>query len=185
MTLSCEQVRARFGDYAAEGLAVEERRAVREHLGTCASCREAAAARDPLLVFAAPQAASTSPEEAGRVLAAVRAGIALREAQKRLEGPAARRRVGALASAAAALALTLLAPGAPGYRAPSPSSIPPAQREAVKLNFVPAANPAPPSEILEKTGGTGKYPAEATIYELNPGAGQPRVVWIVDRSIDI
>jgi RNA polymerase sigma-70 factor (ECF subfamily) len=117
--------------------------------------------------------------------AAVRAGIALK--RKRLEGPAARRRVGALASAAAALAVTLLAPGAPKYRAPSPSSFPRAEREAVKANYVPAGNPAPApaSDILEKTGGTGKFPAEATIYELNPGAGQPRVVWIVDRSIDI
>lgn len=187
MTLSCEQVQARFEGYAGENLAAEERRAVREHLGLCAACREAAADRDPLLVFAAAQAASTSPEETGRVLAAVRAGIALKQAQKRLEGPAARRRVGALASAAAALAVTLLAPGAPEYRASSPSSFPRAEREAVKSNYVPAGNPAPApaSDILEKTGGTGKFPAEATIYELNPGAGQPRVVWIVDRSIDI
>ena len=187
MSLSCEQVRARFGDYAAEGLAAEERRAVRGHLGMCAACREAAAVRDPLFVFSTAPAASTFPEETGRVLAAVRAGIALKQAQKRLEGPAARRRVGALAAAASALALTLLAPGAPDYRAPSPSSVPRAEREAAKSSFVPAGNPAPAPapDILEKTGGTGKYPAEATIYELNPGAGQPRVVWIVDRSIDI
>jgi anti-sigma factor RsiW len=185
VTLSCREARARFEGYAAEGLAVEERRAVREHLGMCAACREAAAARDPLLVFAASPAVPTCPEETSRVLAAVRAGIALKQAQERLEAPAARRRVGALAAAAAALALTLLAPGAPGYRAPSPSSVPPAERAAVKSSFVPAANPTPPSEVFEKSGGTGKYPADATIYELNPGAGQPRVVWIVDRSIDI
>ena len=115
----------------------------------------------------------------------MRAGIALRQTQERLEAPAVRRRVGALASAAAALALTLLAPGKAAYRAPSPSSVPPAQREAVKSSFVPATNPAPLPDFLEKTDGTGKYPADATIYELNPGAGQPRVVWIVDRSIDI
>ena len=184
MTLSCEQARARFGGYAAEGLAAGDRRAVREHLGTCAACREAAAARDPLLVFAAARTAPISAEESGQVLAAVRAGIALREAQERLGAPAVRRRVGALASAAAALALTLLAPGK-AYRPPSPSAVPPAEREAVKSSYVPAANPAPPPDIFEKTDGTGKYPADATIYELNPGAGQPRVVWIVDRSIDI
>ncbi|HLN57753.1 MAG TPA: zf-HC2 domain-containing protein [Thermoanaerobaculia bacterium] len=185
MTLSCDQARERFGGYLAESLAAWERREVREHLGTCAACREAAAARDPLLAFSTARTAPVSPEETGRVLAAVRAGIALREAQERLEAPAVRRRVGALASAAAALALTLLAPGKAAYRAPSPSSVPPAEREAVKSSFVPATNPAPLPDILEKTDGTGKYPADATIYELNPGAGQPRVVWIVDRSIDI
>jgi hypothetical protein len=33
----------------------------------------------------------------------------------------------------------------------------------------------------------GILPAEATIYDWNPGAGpeEPRVVWIVDRSLDI
>ena len=185
MTLSCEQARERFGGYTAEGLGAGERRAVREHLGTCAACREAAAARDPLLVFSTARTAPVSPEEAGRVLAAVRAGIALREAQERLEAPVVRRRVGALASAAAALALTLLAPGKAAYRAPSPSSVRPAERDAVKSSFAPATNPAPLPDILEKTDGAGKYPADATIYELNPGAGQPRVVWIVDRSIDI
>jgi hypothetical protein len=183
VTLSCRLVRERFGGYAAEDLAAEERRAVREHLGVCAACRDAAAARDPLLVFAAAQAAPVSPEETGRVLAAVRAGIALQQARERLETPSVRRRVGALASAAAALALTLLAPG-PAYRAPVPSSVSPAEGEAVEASFAPAANPAPAPEVFQKTDGT-KYPADATIYELNPGAGQPRVVWIVDRSIDI
>ncbi len=181
MTLSCGEVRARFGHYTAEALPAAERRAVRGHLGACAACRDAAAANDPLLIFAASAAAPVRPEETGSVLAAVRAGIALQQAQERLAAPVARRRVGALASAAAALALTLLAPGAPARRAPSVA----AEREAVNPSFVPAANPAPPPEIFEKTGGAGKYPADATIYELNPGAGQPRVVWIVDRSIDI
>jgi putative zinc finger protein len=185
VTLSCGQARERFGGYLAESLAAWERRAVREHLGTCAACREAAAARDPLLVFSTARTAPVSPEETGRVLAAVRAGIALQQAQERLEAPAVRRRVGALASAAAALALTLLAPGRSAYRAPSLSSAPPAERETMKSTFVPVTNPAPPPDMLEKTDRTGKYPADATIYELNPGAGQPRVVWIVDRSIDI
>ncbi len=185
MTLSCEESRARFEGYAAELLPREERRAVREHLGACAACRNAAVARDPLFVFAAPPAAPVVPEETARVLSAVRAGIALREAQERLARPAVGRRVGALASAAAALALTLLAPGAPVYRASSSAAAAQAERRPATSSFVPAANPAPAPEILEQTGGEGKYPADATIYELNPGAGQPRVVWIVDRSIDI
>jgi hypothetical protein len=65
------------------------------------------------------------------------------------------------------------------------------EREAVRRSFVPAGNPAPApapapaGEIIEKTGETRKYPADATIYDFSPGAGEPRVVWIVDRSIDI
>ena len=186
MTFSCGEARVRFESYAADGLAAEERRAVRGHLALCAACREAAAARDPLLVFASASAAPALPQDPGRVLAAVRAGIALRQAQERLKAPPARRRVGALASAAAALALTLLAPGALEFRAPSASALPPAGREAAKSSVVPAANPVPSPDVFEKAGrGAGKSPTDATIYELNPGAGQPRVVWIVDRSIDI
>ncbi len=184
MTLTCRETRARFESYGAETLAAEERRGVREHLGACDACREVAALADPLLVFAAPRAAGVRAEEAGLVLAAVRAGIALKQAERRLEPAAGRRRVGAFVSAAAVLALTLLVSGAPAYRAPSPT-LRPAEREAAKSSFVPAVRPAPAPEILEKTGGTVKYPADATIYDLNPGAGQPRVVWIVDRSIDI
>jgi len=182
MTLTCRETRGRFESYAAEALAAEERRGVREHLGACDACREAAALADPLFVFAAPRAAAVRAEEAGLVLEAVRAGIALKQAERRLEPASGRRRAGAFVSAAAVLALTLLVPGAPAYRAPSP---PPAEREAMKSSFVPAVHPAPAPEVFEKTGGTVKYPADATIYDLSPGAGQPRVVWIVDRSIDI
>ena len=184
MTLTCRETRDRFESYAAETLGVEERRGVREHLGACDACRDAAALADPLFVFAAPRATAVRAEEAGLVLSAVRAGLALKQAERRLEPASGRRRVGAFVSAAAVLALTLLVPGAPASRAPLPS-LPPAEREAVKSSFVPAVHPAPAPEVFEKTGGTVKYPADATIYDLNPGAGQPRVVWIGDRSIDI
>lgn len=185
MTLSCVEVRDRFEAYGAEALAAPERRAVRDHLGSCEPCRAEAAGSDPLFVFAGARggAATVLPEETAGVLAAVRTGIALRTAERRLEKPAARRRAGALFSAAAALALTLLVPGAPARRAPADAV--PADREAAKTDFLPAANPAPAGENLQKTGVTRKYPADATIYDFNPGAGEPRVVWIVDRSIDI
>ncbi len=184
MTLDCRETRGRFATYAAETLAAEERCGVREHLAACEACREAASLADPLLVFAAPRKAELHADEPDLVLARVRAAIALKQAERRLEPASGRRHAGALLSAGAALALTLLAPGAPAYRAPAPS-LPPAEFEAVKASFVPAAPPAPAPEILGKTGGTVKYPADATIYDLNPGAGQPRVVWIVDSSLDI
>jgi hypothetical protein len=95
--------------------------------------------------------------------------------------------MGALFSAAAAVALTLLVPAAPAPRSPMDALR--TEREAVRRSFAPAGNPAPATagEILEKAGGTRKYPADATIYDFSPGAGEgePRVVWIVDRSIDI
>jgi hypothetical protein len=184
MTLSCSEVRDRFEAYGAEALIAGERRAVREHLGSCDTCRAEASASDPLFVFARAGAVPVPPEETAGILAAVRTGIAFKKAESRLEVPTARRRVGALFSAAAAVALTLLAPGAPARRSPVDART---EREAVRRNLVPAGNPgpAPAGEILEQTGGTRKYPADATIYDFSPGAGEPRVVWIVDRSIDI
>lgn len=185
MILSCREVQERFEAYGAEALAAEERRAVREHLGACEPCRAEASASDPLFLFARAGAAAVLPDETAGVLAAVRTGIAFKSAERRLEAPAARRRVGALFSAAAALALTLLIPGAPARRAPVNALR--ADREAAKATFLPVGNPAPTpaGENLHDSGVTRKYPADATIYDFNPGAGEPRVVWIVDRSIDI
>ena len=185
MTLSCSEVRDRFDAYGAEALAAGERRAVREHLGSCEACRAEASASDSLFVFARAGATLVLPEETAGILAAVRTGIAFKKAERRLESPPVRRRMGKLFSAAAAVALTLLVPGAPARR--SPPDAPPAEREAARRSFVPAGNsaPAPAGEILEKTGGARKYPADATIYDFSTGAGEPRVVWIVDRSIDI
>ncbi|HJW14380.1 MAG TPA: zf-HC2 domain-containing protein [Thermoanaerobaculia bacterium] len=183
MSLSCAQVRGRFEEYAAEALSTQERRDVRAHLGACASCRAEAVASDPVFLFSGSGTAAVSSEEAAGILEAVRTGIAFKQAERKLEPPARRRRWSALASAAAALALTLVAPGPPAPReAPVAAG---AQREAVGTDFVPAAGPARAEEFLQKTGGAQRYPADATIYDWNPGAGQPRVVWIVDRSIDI
>jgi hypothetical protein len=56
--------------------------------------------------------------------------------------------------------------------APAPAVVFPAGR-----GFSPASEKAP----------AATFPADATIYDWNPGAAseEPRVVWIVDRSIDI
>jgi len=182
MTFSCGEVRDRFEAYGSEALAAAERGAVREHLRSCEPCREEASAADPLFLFVGAGAAPVPAEATAGVLEAVRAGIALKTAERRIEVPTARRRLGALASAAAAVALTLLVPGAPARRAP---------REAVATqgpaarSFAPASNKRPAGEILPNAGGTKTYPADATIYDLGSGAGEPRVVWIVDRSLDI
>ena len=183
MTFSCGEVRDRFEAYGSEALTAGERGAVREHLRSCEPCREEASAADPLFLFAGAGAGPVPAHEAAGVLAAVRAAIALRTAERRLEVPKARRRVGALASAAAAVALTLLVPGAPPR--PAPGNAVATRGGPAARSFVPASNTSPTGEILPKAGGTKKYPADATIYDFGSGAGQPRVVWIVDRSLDI
>jgi hypothetical protein len=183
MTFSCGEVRDRFEAYGAEALPGEQRRAMREHLRSCEPCRQEASASDPLFLFAGAGASSVPAGETDAVLAAVRTGIALTTAQRRLEAPRARRRAGALFSAAAAVALTLLTPGAPARQTPGDDLRTPGA--AAGRSFVPAANAVPAGEILPQAGGAKKYPADATIYDLSPGAGEPRVVWIVDRSLDI
>jgi hypothetical protein len=183
MTFSCGEVRVRFEAYGSEALAAGERGAVREHLRSCEPCRAEASAADPLFLFAGAGAAPVPTEVTAGVLAAVRAGIALKTAERRLEAPTARRRLGALASTAAAVALTLLVPGAPPRRAPRNAVATPGGPAA--RSFVPASSTVPAGEILPKAGGTKTYPADATIYDFGSGAGEPRVVWIVDRSLDI
>ena len=181
MSLSCRQARDRFEDYAAEALSREERADLREHLASCEECRSEALAADPLFVFAGSPEPSVAPAEVARILEGVRAGVAWKQAERRIERPAPRRRWSALAAAAAAVVLTLLASGAPSRRETAAAG--PGPRQAADTGFAPAAVapvPAPGSG-----GGTQKFPADATIYDFNPGAGQPRVVWIVDRSIDI
>jgi predicted anti-sigma-YlaC factor YlaD len=183
MTLSCGEVRDRFDAYGSEALTAVERRAVREHLRSCDPCREEASAVDPLFQFAGAVAAPVPADVTAGVLAAVRTGIAFKTAERRLGVPTARRRAGALACAAAAVVLTLLVPGAPPRRA-SMEALATKGGPAAR-SFVPASNPAPAGKILPKAGGTKTYPADATIYDLSSGAGEPRVVWIVDRSLDI
>ena len=89
----------------------------------------------------------------------------------------------AIAAFAAAVALTLLVPAAPARRAPRDAVA--TQGGPAARSFAPASNKRPAGELLPKAGGTKTYPADATIYDLGSGAGEPRVVWIVDRSLDI
>ena len=175
--ISCAETRERFEDYAAEALNRDERAGVREHLAACEECRREAAASDPLFLFAGAAEAEVALADVSRILEGVRAGIALKQVERRIEAPR-HRRWSTLGAAAAAVALTLLAPGPPSRR--EAPAAPEAARQATETGFAPAAV-APP----KAPAATQKFPADATIYDFNPGAGQPRVVWIVDQSIDI
>ena len=201
---ACAEARGRFAAYLDERLPREERQAVRRHLEGCDACRAEASASDPAFLFAfagSGDAAEVSSEETARILAAVRTGIELRKAERRVEGGSKARLprnlgLGAAASAAAAVLVAVLAGSSGAFRqtaTPLPASAPPqAARSA------PEAPPSAPAEVPQAGAGRvspfaeasgpamgQKLPADATIYDWNPGGGQPRVVWIVDRSLDI
>src|SRR5215472_15268703 len=186
MSVSCREALAAIPVYETESLERGERQALREHLAVCGDCRAVAVHTDPGLLFATAISegnpdAETSDEDVARILTGVRAGIALRQAERKLAGETPRRRRGvAAAVAAAVIAFSLLIPASnshPGARRETANLAP--ARVPARGPMVPVASPAAP------TVPTSKFPADATIYDLSPGAGEPRVVWIVDRSLDI
>ncbi len=177
MTAICGILRESFEDYLLDALPSPQRRILREHLDACPECRELAAARDVTFLFARPLREAVSAGEAEQILSTVRTGVALLEAERRI-GRGVRRRTGGVAAAAAVVALVLAMRGGPAPRAPEVAVLPtpPAAAESEPTVLGPAALPAEASPS-----------SSATVYDLNPGAGreEPRVVWIVDRGLDI
>jgi hypothetical protein len=175
---ACAQVRGRLPGYLGDLLTPEDARALRGHLADCVACRDDLAAVEPTLLFSRVPPEDVSREDVRRVVEGVRAGVALRQTERKLARGRARRRsrIAAIASAAAVAGMTLMTPGSSRStveppRAARPSAASPAS------GFSPAARTAP----------SATFPADATIYDWNPAAGteEPRVVWIVDRSLDI
>jgi hypothetical protein len=212
MTASCATARERFASYRDEMLAREERTMVREHLAVCGPCRREASEFDPALLFAAMPPEEVSPAVAAEILAAVRNGIAMKSAEKRIGDASISatpfRRVSATAAAVVAAVLLAWTSGPGGALRPvSPEAAGPAGPgiaggENLTVPMVNANSGAHPSRLslpaerpARAFGGAafgepdsarkGNIPADATIYDWNPGGGQPRVVWIVDRSLDI
>jgi len=181
MSAACEGVRRDLPGYESESLPAERRRALREHLALCVSCRVEAASVDPVLLFATLPAAEVSSGEVASVVASVRAGIALRQAERRIEGgpvrPGARTRT-RLALGVAAAAAVLLAIAVP---AGLKSRTAPVRVAGAKA----ASAPTPGISAVAAPGSDAKVSGAATVYDWNPGAGEPRVVWIVDGSLDI
>ena len=186
MSPLCPIVRESLADYLDDRLPAPQRRILREHLAGCAECRDATSAQDASLVFARPFSAEVvAPEEAASILASVRTGVAHIEAERRIRASRPSRKRGARVAAAAAVALLAL-------------TIPAGSRRDARVASAPAASPASTPVAASSADGTGlaeaalpeeaASPSEgATVYELNPGAGreEPRVVWIVDRGLDI
>jgi hypothetical protein len=176
VSLLCGAVRDRLDEYLAETLAADDRRELREHFASCESCGNEITRIEPSLLFARIPADEVSSEEVLAVLTGVRAGIALVQTERKVSRSRgrSRRRLAAMSSAAALAAMTLVLPG--GDRRPEAVATAPAV-SAPAPGFAPAAQKAP----------TATFPADATIYDWNPGgtSEEPRVVWIVDRSLDI
>lgn len=178
MSAACERVRRNLPDYGRESLAAGPRQEVREHLAGCAACRAEAASIDPIVLFGTLAPEAISPAVVASVVDSVRAGIALRQAERRIAHRPVRRGEGRgrgirAAAAAAVVLLTLALPS--GLRSPS------AGDEKAEVNRAPEAGfsaVAGPEAAARASGG-------ATVYDWNPGAGEPRVVWIVDGSLDI
>ena len=178
MSFSCAETRARWEDYAAEALPVSERRAIREHLAECGSCRDEAASADPVLLFSQMASSPVSDEDVEQVLAGVRAGIAFKQTERRF----AQRPARGWASVAVIAALLLLLSGQRTSRAPvnpRAGSATPSRSAEAEVPAAPAASPVP--EANPNTSSSGN----ATVYDWSSDRSQPRVVWIVDRSLDI
>ncbi len=178
MSVRCDRVRERLADYVEGALPAGQVCDFREHLSSCDHCRDEIVSREPSLLFARVVRDEVSSEDVARVLSGVRTGIALREAERKLAVSrlSGRRRLAALASAAAVAAMTLLLPGTVRLPARTAATAVSPPVETAAPGFAPAAR-----------GSSRTFPADATIYDWNTGAGveEPRVVWIVDRSLDI
>ncbi|HEY3205163.1 MAG TPA: zf-HC2 domain-containing protein [Thermoanaerobaculia bacterium] len=178
MSPVCAVARGNFGAYLQDSLSARERRALRDHLAGCSECRGVASAHDSTLLFAGVWREEMPAAETEQILRAVRTGVSLMEAERRTGTPRAsilRRSLGAAAAAALAV-LTLLEPGG-STRPPGPGiAEAPAARPSGEAKLQPVALP-----------GSEAPRSNATVYDWNPGAGrgEPRVVWIVDRGLDI
>jgi len=178
VSAACDLVQARLAAYGRDELCAEDRRAFREHLRSCARCRTAAVSEDPSLLFASVAEAEghVDSAEVASLVSSVRAAIAWKEAERRVSESSRpdrsdRRRRGRIAAAAAVVFLTLAVPS--GLRSPAPEPQSPTGSPAGRVSAAAA-----PAATVKTSGG-------ATVYDWTPGAGEPRVVWIVDGSLDI
>jgi anti-sigma factor RsiW len=176
VSVLCGTFRDRLGEYLSDALAADDRRALREHLASCENCGNEVARIEPSVLFARLPAEEVSSEDVLAVLTGVRAGIALAETERKVgrSHGRSRRRLAATSAAAALAAMTIMLPGTD--RRPEAVAVAPGVAAPAR-GFAPAAQKAP----------TTMFPADATIYDWNPGgtSEEPRVVWIVDRSLDI
>ena len=184
MSPICGIVCESFDDYLGDALPAPQRNMLREHLAACAGCLAAAAEKDASFLFARPSSTAVAPDETARILANVRAGVGHIQTERRIAVATRRRYAGVAAAAAVALMVLTIPGGSDARREPGIAALPapaPSPRAAEQAAFSSGIAPAGlPAEAAAPSTG-------ATVYDLNPGAakGEPRVVWIVDRGLDI
>ena len=166
---SCLEVRRLTPRFLALELPPEAEGELREHLRSCAACREAMAEREPALRVAWAMAAEPSPED-DRFVGEVLAGVHQRALERRLSGRRSR-----LLGAAATVAAVLLG-GTVVVREltrPAPPSV-----AQVSQRRPPAAEPA----FVEVDG------AGVRLYQLTPTSQSPggiQVAFIVDPHLEL
>lgn len=180
MSAACPVPDASIDAYRRDAIPEPERRELRAHLAACPSCRDRAVAADATLLFGlAPAEAPAGDDEARLVLENVRAALAMRSASRKIERGHGRHglRAAAVIAAAALLALTTSTSRRPRAVAASASrSARDGFQNAATKVVHPGADESP------------SMPSSATIYEWNPGTASPddpKIVWIVDRSLDL
>jgi hypothetical protein len=192
----CAIVRASFEDYRSEALPAPQRRMLREHLRGCDACRAAAVAEDPTFRFARSLNETVSEGESREILSAVMTGVDLLRTERRIRDarPSRRLRIGSAAAAAVAAAVLVSSgwgilqspmPTAGGVSAPaSPASPTSASVQPTSSSAHTDATALKPAAMSEEAPAPS---SDAIVYDWNPGAGreEPRVVWIVDRGLDI
>jgi len=180
VTATCPVPAASIEAYRRDAVPEPERRALRAHLAACPACRDRAVAADPTLIFAlAPAPPPPDDAQARQVLENVRAALAVRSASRKVERAHGRQglRAAAVVAAAALLALTSSASRRPRAVAASVS-------RAARGGFQDAATKV----VRPGADDSPSMPSSATIYEWNPGTASPddpKIVWIVDRSLDL
>lgn len=197
MSALCPILRGSFEDYRRDALPAPQRRILRDHLAVCPGCRALAASEDPTMLFARPFPTEALPEDdARRILDNVRTAVAFAQTERRLRRTSRRRIAGAAAAAAAFGALLLMAPGGgtgrvetlPVASLPNGEAAPtPAAAEGAPELAAPSEAPWIVQPAALGAAETEAISNDATVYEWSPGAGreEPRVVWIVDRGLDI
>jgi putative zinc finger protein len=190
MSLSCRETRDLFPLYGAEALGRTARREVREHLAGCEPCRAQAGLCDEGLLFAFSEREDVTAQEVEQVLAGVRAGMDWKRVERRIAPSLrargrARGRRGLLAAAAALVAFALAFPELSPRPEPSAASPAGVARLRPGLPAESGLSQEQPAMLPASGPPEKSAPTKATIYDWNPGSGQPRVVWIVDRSLDI
>ncbi|MGH9440730.1 MAG: hypothetical protein ACRD16_00485 [Thermoanaerobaculia bacterium] len=174
-----------LGSFLSDELDRASRAAATEHLRACADCRLRALESDPAVVFRLALAPEppVSEEESRQILENVRVAIAIREASRKIERPAAAglgfRRSAAAFAAVALLSLTV--------------SSPVTRRSAARPRISPASSLSSAPSAFARAAATERSddtlsPATARVYEWTPRANSPddpKIVWIVDRSLDL